>query len=82
MTSTGEILNIGSFQLPIKSATKIFAILAKRGAGKSYTSAVMAEEFLRTALPPLSLPPRLLHKRRRCQADGIDKLPPAAGATT
>jgi len=38
-------LNIGTVQLPISAATKTFAILAKRGAGKTYTGAVMAEEF-------------------------------------
>lgn len=34
-------LNIGSIQIPINAATKTFGILAKRGAGKSYTAAVM-----------------------------------------
>ena len=31
--------------MPINSATKSFAILAKRGAGKTYLGGVMAEEF-------------------------------------
>jgi hypothetical protein len=38
-------LNLGSIELPLTAATKTFAILAKRGAGKSYTGAVMAEEL-------------------------------------
>ena len=32
-------LPLGSMHLPLNAATKIFAILAKRGAGKSYTGA-------------------------------------------
>lgn len=38
-------------QMPINAATKSFAILAKRGAGKSYTGAVMAEEFHKNNIP-------------------------------
>lgn len=37
-------INLGSIQIPINAATKTFAILAKRGAGKSYTGAVMADK--------------------------------------
>ena len=44
-------LNIGSIKIPINGATKTFAILAKRGAGKSYTGAVMAEEFAKNNIP-------------------------------
>lgn len=44
-------LNIGSHKLPINAVTKTFAILAKRGAGKSYTGAVMAEEFYKNNIP-------------------------------
>jgi hypothetical protein len=44
-------LNLGSMQLPLNAATKTFAILAKRGAGKSYTGAVMAEEFHKNNIP-------------------------------
>src|SRR3990167_4457112 len=46
-----EKINIGSLQIPINAATKTFAILAKRGAGKSYTGAVMAEEFHKANIP-------------------------------
>src|SRR6266516_2303374 len=48
---TNDVLHIGSVQLPLKSVTKTFAILAKRGAGKSYTGAVMAEEFFKNGIP-------------------------------
>ncbi len=44
-------LNLGSVELPPEAATKTFAILAKRGAGKSYTGAVMAEEFYKAGVP-------------------------------
>lgn len=45
------MIDLGSIQLPLNSATKTFAILAKRGAGKSYTGAVMAEEFFKNNIP-------------------------------
>lgn len=38
-------INLGSIKIPINAATKTFAILAKRGAGKTYTGAVMAAQF-------------------------------------
>jgi hypothetical protein len=44
-------INLGSIQIPINAATKTFAILAKRGAGKTYTAAVLAEEFHRNNIP-------------------------------
>ena len=44
-------INIGSLSLPLNAATKTFAILAKRGAGKSYTAAVLAEEFHKIGIP-------------------------------
>ena len=44
-------INFGSIKIPINAATKTFAILAKRGAGKSYTGAVMAEEFAKVNVP-------------------------------
>jgi hypothetical protein len=49
--STNDTLQIGSLQLPVESATKTFAVLAKRGAGKTYTAAVLAEEFFKTGVP-------------------------------
>lgn len=44
-------INLGNFEMPINSATKTFAILAKRGAGKTYTGAVLAEEFDKNNIP-------------------------------
>lgn len=41
------LLKIGKgFSLPLEAVTQTFAILAKRGVGKTYTGAVMAEEIL------------------------------------
>lgn len=44
-------INLGTLKMPINSATKTFAILAKRGAGKTYTGAVLAEEFYKSNIP-------------------------------
>jgi hypothetical protein len=44
-------MHLGSLRIPLNAATKTFAILAKRGAGKSYTGAVMAEEFHEHNIP-------------------------------
>ncbi len=44
-------INLGSIQIPLNAATKTFAILAKRGAGKTYTGTVMAEEFFKNNIP-------------------------------
>jgi DNA helicase HerA-like ATPase len=38
-------------RLPAEAVTQTFAILAKRGAGKTYTAAVMVEEMLKAGLP-------------------------------
>ena len=44
-------INLGTIQIPINAATKTFAILAKRGAGKTYTAGVLAEEFSKNNIP-------------------------------
>ncbi len=44
-------LKIGNIEIPINAATKSFAILAKRGAGKTYTAGVLAEEFSKNNIP-------------------------------
>jgi hypothetical protein len=38
-------------QIPINTAAKTLAILAKRGAGKSYTGVVLAEKFHNKNVP-------------------------------
>ncbi len=44
-------INIGTIKIPLSAATKSFAILAKRGAGKTYTAGVLAEEFSKNNIP-------------------------------
>src|SRR2546429_5873288 len=46
-----KVINLGTLHMPVQAATKTFAILAKRGAGKSYTAAVLAEEFYKNSIP-------------------------------
>lgn len=43
--------------LPVSVVTQTFAILAKRGVGKSYTASVMAEEMLESKQPIIALDP-------------------------
>jgi hypothetical protein len=45
------MINLGTIKIPLNSATKTFGILAKRGAGKTYAGAVMAEEFFSNNIP-------------------------------
>lgn len=66
-------LNIGNVKIPINGATKTFAILAKRGAGKSYTAAVMAEEFSKNHIPFVVFDPIDVWWGLRIAANGKDK---------
>ena len=66
-------LNLGSIELPLNAATKTFAILAKRGAGKSYTGAVMAEEFHKNNIPFVVFDPIDVWWGLRLAANGKDK---------
>jgi DNA helicase HerA-like ATPase len=66
-------INLGSIQIPINAATKTFAMLAKRGAGKTYTVGVMAEEFSRNHLPFVVFDPIDVWWGLRLSADGKGK---------
>lgn len=66
-------LNIGSHKLPLNAATKTFAILAKRGAGKTYTGAVMAEEFFKNNIPFVVFDPIDVWFGLRFASDGKSK---------
>ena len=66
-------INLGTIQLPINAATKTFAVLAKRGAGKTYTSAVMAEEFFKVGVPFVVIDPIDVWYGLRIAANGRDK---------
>jgi hypothetical protein len=51
MTPT-RTLHLGKgLNLPIDSATETFAILGRRGSGKTHTAVVMAEEMLGAGIP-------------------------------
>lgn len=66
-------LNLGSIQIPINACTKTFAILAKRGAGKTYTGAVMAEEFFKLNIPFIVFDPIDVWWGLRFDKNGKDK---------
>lgn len=68
-----KTLNIGSIKIPVNAATKTFAILAKRGAGKTYTGAVMAEEFAKNNVPFVVIDPIDVWWGLRLAADGKSK---------
>ena len=62
--------------LPDEAVTETFCILAKRGKGKTYTAAVMAEELIGAGLPVLVLDPVGVWWGLRSSADGTgDGLP-------
>ncbi len=46
-----ELRISGELSLPRDAATWVFAFLAKRGAGKTYNAAVLAEEMLKAGVP-------------------------------
>lgn len=66
-------LNIGNIELPINAATKTMAILAKRGAGKTYTAAVLAEEYFKAGIPFVVIDPIDVWYGLRVAANGKDK---------
>lgn len=68
-----QMINLGSHQLPINAATKTFALLAKRGAGKSYTGAVMAEELFKNNIPFIVFDPIDVWWGLRFKEDGKSK---------
>ncbi len=65
-------LNLGSVQIPLNAATKTFAILAKRGAGKTYTAAVVADEFFKNGIPFVVFDPIDVWWGLRLAKDGKD----------
>lgn len=56
--------------LPLEAVTQTFALLAKRGSGKTYTAAVMIEEMATAALPVAVLDPVGVLWGLRASADG------------
>lgn len=66
-------INLGTVEMPINAATKTFAILAKRGAGKTYTAGVMAEEFFKNNIPFVVFDPIDVWWGLRLAENGKDK---------
>lgn len=58
--------------LPIEAVTQTFAILAKRGMGKSYAGAVIAEEMLKADQPVIIIDPTGAHWGLRAAANKKD----------
>jgi hypothetical protein len=56
--------------LPIEAVTETFAVLAKRGAGKTYTAKVLIEEMLEAQLPVVVVDPIGAWWGLRAGADG------------
>lgn len=56
--------------LPTEAVTQTFAILAKRGVGKTYTAAVMVEEMVKAGLPVVVVDPIGVWWGLRSSADG------------
>jgi hypothetical protein len=68
-----QSINLGSIQMPINAATKTFGILAKRGAGKTYTGGVLAEEFFKNNIPFIVFDPIDVWWGLRIDKNGKDK---------
>lgn len=66
-------INIGTIKIPINAATKTFAILAKRGAGKTYTGGVLAEEFYKNNIPFVVFDPIDVWWGLKFKQEGEDK---------
>jgi len=66
-------INLGSIKIPINAATKTWAILAKRGAGKTHTAAVLAEEFYKNNIPFVVFDPIDVWWGLRLSSNGKDK---------
>lgn len=66
-------LDLGSIQIPINACTKTFGILAKRGAGKSYTAGVMMEEFYKLGIPFVVFDPIDIYWGLKLNKDGKSK---------
>lgn len=57
--------------LPIEAQTETFAILAKRGSGKTYTAKVLVEEMVKAGLPVIVADPIGVWWGLRAGADGV-----------
>lgn len=69
MTATGLTIS-GTLTLPLEAVTETFAILAKRGAGKTYCGSVMVEEMVEAGQPVVVIDPVGVWWGLRSSADG------------
>jgi hypothetical protein len=58
------------FSIPVEAVTETFAILAKRGAGKTYTASVLVEEMLKAGQQVIVADPLGVWWGLRASADG------------
>ena len=65
-----QLILSNDLKLPIEAVTQTFAILAKRGAGKTYTGCVMVEEMLQAAQQVVIADPVGVWFGLRSSADG------------
>ena len=71
MAKARPMLVIGpNLKLPEEAVTETFAILGKRGVGKTTTARVLTEELLAVGLPALILDPTGVWWGLRTSADG------------
>ena len=59
-----------NLELPEEAVTQTFAILAKRGVGKTYTASVLVEEIIKAGLPVVVVDPIGVWWGLRASADG------------
>lgn len=69
--ATGALAIAPGFELPLDAVTQTFAILAKRGVGKTYTASVLVEEMLKAGLPVVVVDPIGVWWGLRSSADGL-----------
>jgi hypothetical protein len=67
---SSELTISDDLRLPLEAVTETFAILAKRGMGKTSTAVVLVEEFLDAGLPAVVLDPTGVWWGLRSSADG------------
>lgn len=68
MSPTLKVSN--ELSLPIDAITQTFGIVAQRGSGKTYLTAVVCEEFDSVGLPFVVMDPMGVYYGLRCSADG------------
>lgn len=63
-------LNLGSISIPVSAAVRTMGVIGKKGSGKTFYSAVLAEEFHRVGVPFVVFDPIDVWWGLRLSADG------------